>query len=49
MRLWLIGFIMAAATPALAQQPQPAVSVIAFDSVANPLRLPPDHPVRQKN
>ena len=40
MRRWLVGLLVAAAMPALAQQL--AVPVIPFDSVANPVRLPPD-------
>src|ERR1700688_4461531 len=39
MRHWLIGFILLTGSPALAQQ---AVPSIAFDSVPNPLRLPPN-------
>jgi hypothetical protein len=40
MRRWLVGLLVAAAMPALAQQQ--TVPVIPYDSVANPLRLPPD-------
>jgi len=39
MRHWLIGLLLLIAPPALAQQ---AVPSIAFDSVPNPLRLPPN-------
>src|SRR5471030_2938079 len=40
MRQWLVGIILLAGAPALAQQT--AVPVIPFDSVANPLRMPTD-------
>jgi hypothetical protein len=39
MRHWLIGLMLLAGSPALAQQ---AVPTIAFDSVPNPLKLPPN-------
>src|ERR1700681_932726 len=39
MRHWLIGLLLLIAPPALAQQ---AVPSIAFDSVPDPLRLPPN-------
>jgi hypothetical protein len=39
MRHWLLGLLLLIAPPALAQQ---AVPSIAFDSVPNPLRLPPN-------
>src|SRR5271154_7063933 len=41
MRLWLVVMAALIGGPTLAQQPEP-VPVIPFDSVANPLRLPPD-------
>src|ERR1700721_2865270 len=37
MRHWLIGLMLLAGSPALAQQ---TVPTIAFDSVPNPLKLP---------
>jgi NHL repeat len=43
MRHWLVGLMLLAGPPALAQGPAPApqtVPTIAFDSVPNPLRLP---------
>src|SRR5277367_1291991 len=40
MRHWLVGILMLAGAPALAQQT--AVPVIPFDSVPNPLRMPTD-------
>ena len=39
MKHWLIGFMLLATPSAYAQQ---AVPQIAFDSVPNPLRLPPN-------
>ena len=39
MRHWLIGLLLLIGPPALAQQGVPS---IAFDSVPNPLRLPPN-------
>src|SRR6202165_3080141 len=39
MRHWLIGLLLLVGSPALAQQ---AVPQIAFDSVPNPLKLPPN-------
>src|SRR5664279_4560849 len=39
MKHWLIGLMLLIGPPALAQQ---AVPSIAFDSVPNPLRLPPN-------
>src|SRR6201989_2462044 len=39
MKHWLVGLLLLGATPALAQQNGP---VIPFDSVPNPLKLPPN-------
>src|SRR5690242_19021494 len=39
MKHWLTGLLLLIGTPALAQQSVPS---IAFDSVPNPLRLPPN-------
>jgi hypothetical protein len=39
MRRWIVGLLLLIGTPALAQQAVPSIS---FDSVANPLRLPPN-------
>src|ERR1700689_4485633 len=39
MKHWLVGLLLLAASPALAQQ---TVPVIPFDSVPNPLKLPPN-------
>ena len=39
MKHWLVGLLLLAGSPALAQQNVPA---IAFDSVPNPLKLPPN-------
>src|SRR3981189_165611 len=39
MKRWLIGILLLSGSPAFAQQ---AVPSIAFDSVPNPLRLPPN-------
>src|SRR6202000_3257225 len=42
MKRALIGLMLLAASPALAQDPVKPVPSIAFDSVPNPLRLPED-------
>jgi len=41
MRFWLLGLLALLCTPAAAQT-QPVVPEIPFDSVPNPLKLPPD-------
>lgn len=42
MRKWLIGLLLFAAAPALAQQAPTTVPEIPFDSLPNPLKLPSD-------
>ena len=39
MKHWLVGLLLLIAPPAFAQQ---TVPIIAFDSVPNPLKLPPN-------
>ena len=45
MRHWLTVLLLLIGPPALAQQ---GVPEIAFDSVPNPLRLPPNHLVSRQ-